>query len=81
EKYAYARILVGTPISFSMDETNTVYAKGLENGCIAIDSWGIQDLVFKPKIVIPADSWNSNQRPLSMVRATYLDHVDVFNNN
>jgi hypothetical protein len=43
--------------------------------------WGIRDLVFKPKIVTPADSWNSNQRPLSMVRATYLDHVDVFNNN
>lgn len=81
KKYAYARILVGTPTSFSMDETNTVYAKGLENGCIAIDSWGIRDLVFKPKIVTPADSWNSNQRPLSMVRATYLDHVDVFNNN
>lgn len=80
-KYAYARILVGTPTSLSMDETNTVYAKGLENACIAIDSWGIKDLVFKPKIVIPSDVWASHQKPLSMFRALLLNHVEVFNNN
>lgn len=74
-KYAYARIIVGTPFAVIFDASCSMYLKGIENVMLSLDSWGIQELTFKAKMI--ESNWVSHQEPLSVIRTSFVKTADL----
>ena len=77
-KYAYARIVVGTPWSLEFDSGCTIYLKGFENLINSTDAWAINDLNFKAKLI--ESDWSTHQIPLSVLRVVTVKNIDVHYN-